>query len=40
MSVNHGGFDVFVAEEFLHGVDVVACLQNFASLHVGFTGTW
>ena len=27
VGVDHGGFDVFVAEEFLDGADVVAVLQ-------------
>ena len=26
VGVDHGGFDVFVPEEFLYGADVVACL--------------
>lgn len=28
MSVDHGGFDVFVPEEFLDGADVVASLEE------------
>ncbi len=28
MGVNHGGFEVFVAEEFLDGADVVAVLEE------------
>ena len=28
MGVDHGGFNVFVAEEFLDGADVVAALQE------------
>jgi len=28
MGVDHGGFDVFVAEEFLDGADVVIVLQE------------
>ena len=28
MGVDHGGFDVFVAEEFLDGSDVVAVLEE------------
>ena len=28
MGINHGGFDVFVAEEFLDGADVVAALEE------------
>lgn len=28
MGVDHGGFDVFVSEEFLHGADVVVGLQE------------
>nr|VFK74498.1 MAG: hypothetical protein BECKMB1821H_GA0114242_100563 [Candidatus Kentron sp. MB] len=28
MAVDHGGFDVFAAREFLHGSDVVAVFQS------------
>ncbi len=28
MGVNHGGFDIFVAQQFLDGADVVAILQE------------
>ena len=28
MGVDHGGFDIFVAEEFLHGADVVSVLEQ------------
>ena len=28
MGVDHGGFDIFVTEEFLDGADVVAALQE------------
>ena len=28
MGVDHGGFEVFVAEEFLYGADVVAVLEE------------
>ncbi len=31
VSVDHGGADVFVAEEFLHGANVVAVLQQMRS---------
>ena len=33
MGVDHGGFDVFMTEEFLDGADVVAVLEK-----VGFEG--
>jgi hypothetical protein len=28
VGVNHGGFDIFVTEEFLNGTDVVAVLEQ------------
>lgn len=28
MSINHGGFDILVTEEFLDGADVVAVLEE------------
>ena len=28
VGIDHGGFDVFVAEEFLDGADVVAALEE------------
>jgi hypothetical protein len=28
MGVDHRGFDIFMAEEFLHGADIVAMLQQ------------
>jgi len=28
MSVNHGGANVFVAKQFLHGADIIAILQE------------
>jgi hypothetical protein len=30
MGVNHGGFDIFVAQQFLDGADVVAVLQEMS----------
>ena len=31
MGVDHGGFDVFVTEEFLDGADIVAALEEVGS---------
>ena len=28
MGVDHGGFDIFVSEEFLDGADIVAVLEE------------
>lgn len=34
MSVDHGGFDVFVSEEFLDGADVIIVLQKMGGKRV------
>ena len=30
MSIDHGGLDIFVAEQFLHGADVIAILEQLS----------
>jgi hypothetical protein len=49
MGINHRGFDIFVAEEFLDGADVVAVLQEVSGKGVpkgvttdarGDSGAW
>jgi hypothetical protein len=32
VGLDHGGFDIFVTEDFLNGADVVAVLQKLADL--------
>ena len=34
MGVDHGGFDIFVAEQFLNGADVVAVLEQMGGKRV------
>jgi hypothetical protein len=31
VGIDHGGFDIFMPQEFLHGADIVAVLQQVGS---------